>query len=182
MPRLFISLNCNEQTKNLLVSVQEMIRAQSVKGNFSRPENLHLTLVFIGETPAEQVPVLCQVIDESVGLAVKLFQLAFSRAGCFRQSDRELWWLGVEQKDPGLRDLNELRQRLTDVLSAKGFAFDAKQFKAHITLGREIKPKTQIKIPEQRIIFPVNRVSLMKSERINSVLVYSEIFGKDLSI
>ena len=51
MLRLFISVNCDDKVKKQLLSVQDKIKAQSVKGNFSLPENLHLTLVFIGETP-----------------------------------------------------------------------------------------------------------------------------------
>jgi len=41
MLRLFISVNCDDKVKDQFLSVQEMIKKQSVKGNFSRPENLH---------------------------------------------------------------------------------------------------------------------------------------------
>ena len=179
--RLFIAVNCNDEIKNDLLSVQGIIRAQSTKGSFSRPENLHLTLSFIGETPAEQVPAICLVIEEALLSPVAPFTLTFSKAGCFRHSNKELWWVGADRADPFLGILKNIRQRIIDGLSAKGITFDSRPFNAHITLGREIKHEAPIVIPEQKITFPVNRISLMKSERINGVLIYTEIFGQDLS-
>jgi len=178
--RLFIAINCTEQTKNLLLSVQDIIKAQSNRGSFSRPENLHLTLAFIGETPEEQVPEICSVIKEALQQPIAPFKLVFSKCGCFRHSNKELWWIGADRADPFLGILKHIRQRITGGLSAKGFVFDNRPFNPHITLGREIKHDAPIIIPEQEIIFPVNRISLMKSERIKGILVYSEVFGQDL--
>jgi len=179
--RLFISINCDHETKNLLLSVQDIIKSQSFKGSFSRPENLHLTLAFIGETSKEKVPAICSVIREALQQATTPFELVFSRTGCFRHSNKELWWVGADRADPFLVILKNLRQRITNGLSAKGIPFDNRPFSPHITLGREIKHETPIVIPEQEIVFPVNRVSLMKSERLNGTLVYTEIYGQDLS-
>jgi len=178
--RLFIAINCNDETKNLLLSVQDKIKSQSVKGNFSRPENLHLTLVFLGDTPDEQVPVICSAIKEAMRLPVAPFTLLFSQTGCFTHSGKELWWIGAEHPDPSLGTLKNLRQRITSGLSAQGVAFDDRAFNPHITLGREIKRNAQIVIDRQEIIYPVNRISLMKSERLGGVLVYTEIFGVEL--
>jgi 2'-5' RNA ligase len=179
MARLFIAVNCNDETKNLLLSVQDKIKSQSVKGNFSRPGNLHLTLVFLGETPDDQIPAICSSIEEAMRPPVPPFTLSFSQTGCFRHSNKELWWIGAEHA-PSLDTLKNLRQRITAGLSAKGIAFDNRPFNPHITLGREIKHNAPIVLPEQEIIFPVNRISLMKSERSGGALVYTEIFGQDL--
>jgi len=181
MLRLFIAINCSDETKALLLAVQSKIKAQSTKGNFSRPENLHLTLAFIGEAPEEQVQAICSVIGEALNPPLAPFRLAFSKAGCFRHSHKELWWIGAENTDPALSVLKNLRQRIIDGLLAMSLTFDNRPFNPHITLGREIKHDAPIVIPKQEISLPVNRISLMKSERINGVLVYTEVFGKDLS-
>ena len=180
MMRLFIAVNCNDETKELLLSVQDKIKSQSIKGNFSRPENIHLTLAFLGETPEELVPAICQTIQEALRPPVAPFALAFSQTGCFTHSGKELWWIGAERADPSLRTLKNIRQRITGGLSANGIAFDDRAFNPHITLGREIKHNAPILIDRQEIIFPVNRISLMKSERSGGVLVYTELFGQDL--
>ena len=182
MMRLFIAVNCNDETKKLLLSVQDKIKAQSLKGNFSRPENIHLTLVFLGETPEDQVQAICSAIQEALRLPVAPFSLTFSETGCFTHSGKELWWIGAGRSDPSLGTLKNLRQRITGGLSAAGVTFDDRSFNPHITLGREIKHNAPIVIDRQKIIFPVNRISLMKSEHLDRVLVYTEIFGQDLTL
>jgi len=180
MIRLFIAVNCNDETKNLLLSVQDKIKVQALKGNFSRPENLHLTLVFLGETPEEQIPAICAAIQEAMQPPVAPFTLTFSQTGCFRHSGKELWWIGANQADPSLDILKNLRQRIMDGLSVANITYDDRAFRPHITLGREIKHNAPIVISQQEIALPVNRVSLMKSERLNGVTVYTEMFGQDL--
>ena len=180
MLRLFIAVNCDDETKKRLLSVQDKIRSQALKGNFSRPENLHLTLVFLGETPEDQVQAICPVIKEAMRPPAAPFALAFSQTGCFTHSGKELWWIGAEHSDPSLGILKNIRQRITGGLSAAGIAFDDRPFNPHITLGREIRHNAPIVIDRQEINFPVNRISLMKSERTGGALVYTEVFGQDL--
>jgi 2'-5' RNA ligase len=180
MIRLFIAVNCDDATKKLLLSVQDTIKAQSLKGNFSRPENLHLTLAFLGETQEERVPAICAAIQEAMRPPIAPFTLTFAQTGCFRHSGKELWWIGAQQTDPSLAMLKNLRQRITGGLSAANITYDDRTFKPHITLGREIRHDTPIELRPQEIALAVNRVSLMKSQRINGATVYTEIFGQDL--
>nr|AGS53450.1 RNA ligase [uncultured bacterium contig00027] len=194
MPRLFIAVNCNEETKNRLVSIRDLIKSQSVKGNFSRPENLHLTLAFLGETPDEQIPAICRIIKEAAYPAGSVqepaqtaaFTLNFTRTGCFRHSNKELWWIGADDNDPCLAALMNIRRRLAEGLALSGISFDSRAFHPHITLGREIKYNAHpagaapIQIPQVKISFAVNRISLMKSQHIDKILVYTEIFAVDL--
>jgi 2'-5' RNA ligase len=180
MMRLFIAINCNNETKKFLLSVQDKIKSQSIKGSFSRPENFHLTLVFLGETPESQVPAICSAISEALRAPAAPFTLAFSQIGCFTHSGKELWWIGTERAAPSLGTLKNIRQRITGGLSSAGVTFDDRPFNPHITLGREIKHNAPIVITKQEINFPINRISLMKSERSGGVLVYTEIFRQDL--
>lgn len=180
MPRLFISINCDDKVKAQLLSVQEKIKAQSVKGSFSRPENLHLTLVFLGETPADKIPLIASVIEKALTPPLDPFTLTFSTVGCFTHSKKELWWIGVDRNDPPLVILKTIRRRIADGLYSGEIIFDNRPFNPHITLGREIKHTSPIIIPKQEIIYPVNRISLMKSERVGGILTYTEVFGVDL--
>jgi len=180
MQRLFISVNCDEKVKKQILSVQEKIRTLSIKGNFSLPENMHLTIVFIGETPDDTIQPIISVIDKALIPPVAPFALTFTTADCFKHSNKELWWIGTDRKDMDLDILKTIRQRITNDFLSKGIHFDNRPFNPHITLGREIKHEAPIIIPKQEIIFPVNRISLMKSERIRGKLTYTEIFGKDL--
>ena len=48
--RLFIAINFNDYIKNELCSVMENLKKYTLRGRFTSRENLHLTIVFIGET------------------------------------------------------------------------------------------------------------------------------------
>jgi 2'-5' RNA ligase len=178
MLRLFISVNCDDKVKAQLLSVQERIKAQSVKGSFSLPENLHLTLIFVGETPEDKIQLITSIIENALTPPVDPFTLTFSTTGCFKHSNKELWWIGVDRNDTRLSTLKTIRRRITDGLYSEDINFDNRPFNPHITLGREIKHDSPIIIPKQEIIYPVNRISLMNSERVRGKLTYTEIFGK----
>jgi 2'-5' RNA ligase len=199
--RLFVAVNFDTETKGRIIAIQDKIKKQAARGNFSRPENLHLTLVFIGETDAALVPLITQIIKNSLTrrrkdaeientndssaplrLCVRSFPLSvtFSQTGCFRHSGKELWWIGGA--GDGLGFLTELRRRISHGLETAGIPFDKRPFKAHITLGREIRPSSPIVLPEVKITVPVERVSLMKSEHIGGVLTYTELFGTNSGI
>jgi 2'-5' RNA ligase len=179
--RLFISINFSNGIISRLLQIQGKIREQAIKGNFSRPENLHLTLAFIGETPASLIPAILQAIEKTLKVSgTGEFTLDFNHSGCFRHSNKELWWIGADKNCRGLASLQNLRQRLAAELSASGIAFDKRPFNAHITLGREIKFSSPIELPVEKLTVPVQRISLMNSEHINGKLTYTEIFGYDL--
>jgi 2'-5' RNA ligase len=174
MVRLFIAVNCNDETKTQLLSVRDCIKAQSIKGNFSRAENLHLTLAFLGETPEEQIPLISRLITQAATQPpVSPFALNFTHTGCFKHSNKELWWIGADSKDPALCALTDLRQKLAAGLLEAGIKFDNRAFNPHITLGREIKHSAPIKLPETKVVMPVDRISLMKSEHLGGKLVYT---------
>ena len=48
--RLFVAICFSDEIKALLSSVCQKLKTQSLSGNFTRPENLHMTLAFIGES------------------------------------------------------------------------------------------------------------------------------------
>lgn len=170
--RLFVAVNFTREVKDQILQVQEKLRAQCVKGNFSRPENLHLTLVFIGETPEEKIKTLCKIIN---GVKTPSFGVLFDRTGYFSHSGKELWWIGADPDSPGLPVLKSIHSQLTHSFEDAGLSVDARPLNAHITLGREIKHPKPIVLDCPGIAVMVDRISLMKSEHLRGVLTYTEI-------
>jgi 2'-5' RNA ligase len=192
--RLFIAVNFDDVTKNRLLAIQGRIRAQSLKGNFSKQENLHLTVVFLGELSGSLVPEINAIVKNAVVSAgIRAFSVNFCRTGCFRHAGKELWWIAPEGNPNGNPEGNPngnpngeigvlfaIRQEIGKGLDEAGIPFDRRPFKAHITLGREIKPSSPIKLPDEVIPIQVKRISLMRSENIRGALTYTELFGQDL--
>jgi len=192
--RLFIAVNFCGETKKQILEIQDKLRAQTLQGNFTRPENLHLTLVFIGETPKEKLDCLFRIMEE---IQAPPFEISFNCSGCFSNNKKELWWIGTDTKIHPV--LENIHRQLLDRLLGAGFQVDTRQFKAHITIGREIKRSRPV-VPGFRepsagaegssstmnssppgIKVKVDRISLMKSEHVQGRLTYTEIFGRELS-
>lgn len=174
--RLFIALNFSDETKNKLLETQNELKSFSKSGNFTRAENLHVTLVFIGETDRREERRILSVID---GLDADSFFLTLSGFGSFGS----LYWMGIKKCPP----LDALYERLCSELSRNGFKIEKRGFKPHITLAREVvfppafdKAAFAQDIPE--ITEQIRRISLMKSERAGGKLIYTEVYGKNLTV
>ena len=177
--RLFIAVNFSEETKKQILLVQEQLRSRAIAGNFSRSENLHITLAFLGETPESRLENIFRIID---AVDAPPFEICFNSTGCFVHSRKELWWIGADRNSPGFPVLHSVHRQLISRFADAGFAVDTRPFNAHITLGREVKHSGKIILDKPDIRVKISRISLMKSERLRGVLTYTEIFGKDFSI
>lgn len=170
--RLFTAICFDDETKNALFSAVNAARELS-SGNFSRKENLHLTLVFIGET--DRRAEIEKAISE---IEFPSFRLSFEGAGTF---EKGILWAGISENEK----LKNLFGAVSEKLSELGIESENREFVPHITLARKFRPEKDFspekiaeQLPEEEII--VNRISLMKSEREEGVLRYTEIFAKEL--
>ncbi len=169
--RLFIAINFDERTKGQMIEVQKRLKSLG-NGRFSSPENLHLTLAFLGEIPEERVDGIKAAMDS---VDVPAQTLVFESVGCFRRNS-ELWWIGLK-KTPALM---KLQQDLSDALTGAGFRLENRSFKPHITLAREM----HIGQADSNVLLPrafntkINAMSLMLSHRPNGKLTYTELYRR----
>ena len=178
--RLFIAINFNVNIKRRLQEVIEGLRKESKRGSFSRTENLHLTLAFLGEIEGERVDNLKIIMDE---IEAEPFKLELSNLGAFNRkgSSESLYWCGIKDN----KTLYNVQEKLSAMLKENDFYLDDKPFKPHITLARRcVLPRDFHLDNLNRLVqddsMLVNEISLMKSERINGVLTYTEIYKKKI--
>lgn len=165
--RLFIALNFNENARNNLTNLQAELKNCGIEGNFTRPENLHLTLAFIGEYGN-----LDDILDVLEAVPFRPVPLRFEGLQYFR--DMYLARIG---NNPGLESYV---RRLRRSLAENDIPFDRKKFSPHVTLIRKVSFRTgDVKaIPENIGISTVAaRVSLMRSDRGKRGMIYTEIGG-----
>ena len=178
--RLFIAVNFNESIKINLSDIMERLKPYAVQGNFTPTENLHLTLVFLGEVEPDRVDKITMAMEEVV---TKSFLLKFSGFGHFRRDGGDIYWIGVEKNET----LQDMQSQLTKLLIRAGFSIEERKFKPHLTIGRRIIFNNSFNEKEFSRTLPemsmeVNHISLMKSERINGRLTYTEIFSRHLDV
>lgn len=176
--RLFIAVNFNDDVKKRLTQIQSGLKEHALKGNFSAYDNLHLTLVFIGEVNKSH-----DSIHEAMdGVTVSPFKLSIRDVGCFKRDRGDIWWSGIVENN----ELNTLQRQLSQNVSAAGFEIEKRKFSPHLTLAREVRMRdtfdsVSFSLNTGQIDTEISKISLMKSERINGVLTYTEIYEKHLS-
>jgi 2'-5' RNA ligase len=99
---------------------------------WSDPDNWHITLVFLGNTPETEIDVLQRLIEESFAY-ISSFNTQLKGIGVFPNTHNpKVLWLGIEDIQP----LMSAQTRLVELLQLNGFAFDKKPLKPHLTLAR----------------------------------------------
>lgn len=171
--RLFYAVNFSDTVKKQLVDIQNTLKDHAVKGNFTLPDNLHLTLAFIGEVVQNKSGPLRQIAET---YQMTPFELHLQGLGRFRRDGDDILWMGIEENKSLLATYNKLSGLLAD----RGFEIEKRKFTPHLTLAREARlhPEFDLSAYSQRIspiVTCVEKVSLMKSERIQGRLTYSEI-------
>jgi 2'-5' RNA ligase len=111
-----------------------------------RADLMHITLVFLGWTPDEQLDaVVAAARDAATGQPP--FGLSFAGAGRFPATGRpRVVWLGIGE---GQEALATLAARVTGELRARGLTFDDRPFASHLTLARV---RDEVSGPEARTI------------------------------
>jgi 2'-5' RNA ligase len=165
--RLFVAINFGLATRARLLVLRDELRKSAVSGSFSVPENLHLTLAFLGECDAGQSAAAKAALDV---LGFAPFPIVIDRVGRFRRDGGEVWWAGVREDE----QLGNLHSELTDKLIAVGFELEKRKYSPHITLGRKIVTRESPKEIEP-FTEMVASIELMKSKRVNGKLTYTAI-------
>ena len=127
--RLFFALWPAPQTREALASVAEEV-ARETGGRAVAADNLHLTLAFLGERPAELV---ARVSEVAAGIECAAFSLLLDDVGYWRKAG--LAWLG---SDAPSSELNALQRELARRIAGSGIELETRPFAAHITLVRRI--------------------------------------------
>jgi len=165
--RLFIAINFNDDTINKLLALRNDIRENSTSGNFSLPENLHLTLAFLGECSGQETDNAKTAMNM---IRFSPFPITIERVGRFRRDDGDLWWAGVKENNA----LQAMQRAIVNELELIGFSLEKRKYSPHITLGRKVATTAS---PNKITPFgeTVASFELMKSERIAGKLTYTAI-------
>jgi 2'-5' RNA ligase len=141
-----------------------------------KPENIHLTLRFLGNVEQNDLQQLYQALDNSVSLS-RPFALHLDEIGCFPKPRRpRVIWVGL---GGDVHHLASLYQSIEEMLIPLGWEKETRKYHAHLTLGR-VKNSRQVisadlpwgkRIAEGR--FDVEAVHLIESQLYPSGAVYT---------
>lgn len=133
--RMFVSLPVDAAVKEEIRRLQNELRAQ-LPGDavrWTRPDNIHLTLKFLGNVAVEQVDALASVLREACAgfepLALRAENLGFFPP---RGLPRVLWVSVRDERD----QLAQLQRNVETGIRQKISGIEEERFTGHLTIGR----------------------------------------------
>ena len=166
--RIFIAINLPNDIKKMLGGFEK--KWPDLPAKWVGPQNLHITLVFLGDITDEQLGQVCMAVKEISqkynSLNVSLHHVAYGPEG---KIPPRYIWVGGE----GTKELSLLKKGLEDALSEEvKFNLDNKPFAPHITLARIKEWEWRAIEPEERpevnetiaLTFTVESIEVMESE------------------
>jgi len=113
-----------------IASLKKTIGTHAVR--WVPPQNIHLTLKFLGDVSPTNLPLLKQILQTEIGNHTP-FDLVVKNMGCFPNPRRpRIIWIGLETS-PTI----EAIQRTVDLSTARlGYALEERPFSPHLTIGR----------------------------------------------
>ena len=170
--RLFFAVWPTPEVQDALGQIARRARHEC-GGRAVPPSNIHLTLVFLGDLPREQLATL-----ETIAPTVRghCFELTVDRLEFWRHN-RILW--------AGTRDIPEALQalvtRLQDALAGADFKFERRPYVPHITLLRNARQApAEDRCPD--VAWPVESFALMESAPLERGRVYRVLRSWPLAI
>ncbi len=126
MIRLFVALSLPESVRLRLSTL-----GGGVPGaRWLKPENLHLTLRFIGEVDHGAADDLDAALG---GIVAPAFDITLASVGYFGKTNAaRLLWAGVQPNDA----LNRLQSKVEAAVTQAGFQAEQRRFSPHVTLAR----------------------------------------------
>lgn len=130
--RCFVAVDVDEPSViSRVTRIQQQINGTGAKLKVVEPENLHLTLRFIGEVGEEQVDRIVRALER---IEFSGFQVEFTGLGAFPNNRRpRVIWIGVRK---GAAELAELSVKVNLVLSELRLPKPEEEFTPHLTIAR----------------------------------------------
>jgi 2'-5' RNA ligase len=134
MIRAFIAVPASDEVRAVVTDVETRLRKSGASVKWVRPGNVHVTLKFLGNTPASDVEKLSGVLREALK-ETPSFEVTVGGVGTFPRGRGKprVVWLGMES---GKERLIETAGKVEDACAELGFEREKRPFAAHLTIGR----------------------------------------------
>ncbi len=166
--RAFIAAELSDTLRREIARCQEQFKETGADVKWVAPDNLHLTLKFLGEIDEQQEEKLKAAVAAAVR-EIPSFEMRIEGIGAFpRTTGPRVVWLGVHQ---GAEKLVTLAGKVEQACEELGFPKEDRPFSPHLTIGR-VRSRNQLAPLVKRLqvaefrgseAVPVNRVSLFES-------------------
>lgn len=132
MKRLFAAIKITPDENLLRVYYDLKKQCIHDRINWVKPENIHITLKFFGETNESKADEISSLLND-LSVQHKPFNLSLANVGIFGSSYKpKVIWIGIHESEP----LQYLATDIIDRMEGIGFLKDRQNFVPHLTIGR----------------------------------------------
>ena len=169
--RTFIAIPLPQEIKDSLARLQEQLKSSGTDVKWVEPDNIHLTLKFLGERDDKKIEKIEQAIQDTAKDKTE-FIAHISSVGAFPKiSSPRVIWVGIDQGDSETKLIaGELEEKIAKI----GIPKEEREFSSHITIGRTRSSKNLEKLvkilndcakelDELKLKFNVKKIVLYKS-------------------
>ena len=130
--RLFLAIELTEDVRSHLLVARRRLEEGLPKISYTKPENLHLTLKFLGDVESKRVA----AITESLGkIATQRIELHSSGIDCF-PARGPIKVVTAAMSGPGESPLRALVEGIEQRMKFLGFEREQRGYRPHVTLAR----------------------------------------------
>ncbi len=134
--RLFIAIELPaDPVLRVLTTLQDRLKRLDLARvvHWAAIDSIHLTLKFLGETPAERLDAIGDAVAKAIS-GRESFALGVQGVGCFPNArNPRVVWAGLAG---GLTPLHALQDSIESTVAPLGFPTEDRPFSPHLTLGR----------------------------------------------
>lgn len=132
--RTFIAVDVGEAVRQRAVALQQKLATNTNDVKWVEPDNIHVTLLFLGEVDDRALPSVCRAVATCCQEQAA-FSMEIEGVGCFPNARRpRILWVGVGE---GTQELIALHDALEAPLLDLGcYRREERKYTPHLTLGR----------------------------------------------
>ena len=138
--RGFIAIDIGPFQK--IIDFENDIKKSGAEVKLVEPENIHITLKFLGETEEKLLESLEEIIKESIK-EIPPFEIQLIGAGVFpNQNYMKVLWIGIKKGEK----IGEIVKKIDEKTSKLGFEKEKRHFSPHLTIARIKSAKNKEKL------------------------------------
>ncbi len=175
--RIFIAVAISEEARRQVSDYAQALRREFVdlRIGWEKPEKLHLTLKFLGDTGEKQLNELIEIVEKTTA-KFKPFKLQISGTGVFpNPRNPRILWLGVNDETNSLSKISELLEIKCERI---GFRREKRKFNAHLTIARLREPHKSKQLARKHVENAFEPIEFKVSE----IVTYESTFQPKGSI
>jgi 2'-5' RNA ligase len=169
--RTFIAIDLPEEIKAALSEIQKQLKSTAADVKWVAPENIHLTLKFLGERDNKKVEAITQIL-ETAAAETKSYRINITSLGAFpTQTSPRVIWVGIQQGDAETKKIADILEKM---ICEVGIPKEDRPFSSHITIGRTRSSLGREKLVQElnhldgtlagkNLSFTVEKITLYKS-------------------